>query len=118
MTDLSPEKMQKFFEQVTQANVDALTVQAKYFETLARRNTQCFTTLADARIASFKEISEAQTFNQAFESNLAFEEQVREELQALQEDNTKQWEALQKKLKDIYLPVEKAAKPAKSRKAA
>ena len=54
---------------------------------------------------SFKEISEATTFNQAFESNLAFEEKVREELADLQEKNTKSWESLLEQLTAIYTPA-------------
>jgi gas vesicle protein len=118
MTDLNLEKIQQFFEQVSKANVDAWTAQTGYFDKLLKSNTNCFTSLADARMASFKEISEAQTFNQAFEANLAFEEQVREELQNLQDDSTKEWETLQEKLKNIYVPAEKASKPANVKKAA
>ena len=68
------------------------------------------TELADARIASFNEMRESQTFNQAFEANLAFEEKVREELVSLQEENTKSWETLVEELKTIYTPATEAAK--------
>ena len=61
---------------------------------------------------SFKEISEATTFNQAFESNLAFEEKVREELADLQEKNTRSWESLLEQLTAIYTPATTAPKAA------
>jgi hypothetical protein len=50
-------------------------------------------------------MSEARTFNQAFESNLAFEEKLREDLSALQEENIKSWEGLVEKLTAIYAPA-------------
>ena len=53
---------------------------------------------------------ESQTFNQAFEANLAFEEKVREGLVSLQEENTKSWETLVEELKGIYTPATEAAK--------
>ena len=121
MTDLTSENIQKFFEQIAKTNADAWTSQAAYFEDLLKRNTECFKDLGDARMASFKEMSEATTFNQAFESNLAFEEKVREELAGLQEKNTKSWEVLVEKLTAIYTPAENAPKakgPAAKKKAA
>ena len=117
MTDLNADNIKEFFEQVAKTNADAWTSQAAYFEELVKRNTECFKELGDARMASFQEISEATTFNQAFESNLAFEEKVREELAGLQENNTKSWEALVKKLTAIYTPIEEAPK-AKAKKPA
>ncbi|MDH3336423.1 MAG: hypothetical protein OEM85_04665 [Gammaproteobacteria bacterium] len=80
-----------------------------------RRNTEAFTELADARIASFREMRESKTFNQAFEANLAFEEKVREELWSLQEANTKSWETLVDDLKAIYTPAKQAKKAAKAK---
>ena len=105
MTELTPESIKDFFEQAAKANTDAWTSQASYFENLVKRNTECFTALGEARMDSFKEISEATTFNQAFESNLAFEEKVREELADLQEKNTKSWESLLEQLTAIYTPA-------------
>jgi hypothetical protein len=51
-------------------------------------------------------MSEATTFNQAFESNLTFEEKVREDLASLQEKNTKSWESLLEQMTAIYTPAE------------
>ena len=85
MTDLTAEKITEFFEQAAKVNTDAWNSQATYFEALVKRNTECFKDLGEARVESFKEMSEATTFNQAFESNLAFEEKVREDLAGLQE---------------------------------
>ena len=56
-------------------------------------------------------MSESQTFNQAFEANLAFEEKVREDLTRLQEENTEAWQHLVDELKTIYTPTKKASKP-------
>ncbi len=117
MTDqLSFESIQKFFEQAAKANADAWASQTAYFDGLVKRNAECFKGLGDARIKSFKEMSEAKTFNQAFESNLAFEDKLREDLSALQEENIKSWEALMENLKAIYSPAPK--KVAKTKKAA
>jgi hypothetical protein len=116
MNDLTLENIQQFFESAAKANADAWASQAAYFDSLVKRNTECFTKLGEARVASLKEMSEAKTFNQAFESNLAFEEQVREELTALQENNFKAWESLMAQMKEIYVPAETGA-PAKASKA-
>jgi hypothetical protein len=120
MNDLTLENIQQYFESAAKANADAWASQTGYFETLVKRNTECFTQLGEARVASLKEMSEAKTFNQAFESNLAFEEQVREDLTALQESNIKAWESLMAQMKDIYVPAETAAPPkaTKTKKAA
>ena len=106
MTQITPEDIKNFFEQAAKANADAWTAQATYFEDLVKRNTQCFKHLGEVRMESFKEMSEATTFNQAFESNLAFEEKVREELAALQEKNTKSWEVLIEQMTAIYTPTD------------
>jgi hypothetical protein len=109
-TPMTPESIKKFFEQASKAYADGWKTQAEYVEGLVRRNTKCLTELADARLTSYKEMSEAKTFNQAFESNLAFEEKVREELVGLQEANTKSWDDLVKNLKTIYTPPKEAPK--------
>ena len=116
MTDLTAEKITEFFEQAAKVNTDAWNSQAAYFEALVKRNTECFKDLGEARVDSFKEMSEATTFNQAFESNLAFEEKVREDLASLQEKNTKSWESLLDQMTAIYTPAEVKPK-AKAQKA-
>lgn len=120
MNELTLENIQEFIEKSAKANKEAWDSQSAYFEGLIERNTECFKDLGEARVASFKEMSEAQTFNQAFESNLAFEEKVREDLTALQEENVKAWESMLDQLKAIYTPAEpaKKAKATKARKAA
>jgi gas vesicle protein len=110
MTQVTPENIKEFFEQAASAYGDAWKAQADYYEGVVRRNTKALTELADARVESFKEMREAQTFNQAFEANLAFEDKVREGLAALQEENTKSWETLVDELKAIYTPASEAAK--------
>jgi hypothetical protein len=120
MNDLTLENIQQFFESAAKANADAWASQTAYFESLLKRNADCFTELGKARVESLKEMSEAKTFNQAFESNLAFDEKVREDLTALQESNIKAWESLMEQLKNIYVPAEKVvpAKTPKAKKAA
>jgi len=113
MTQVTPESIKDFFEQAAKSYGDAWKTQAQYYDGLMRRNTKAFTELADARIASFKEMRESKTFNQAFEANLAFEEKVREELSSLQEANAKSWETLVDDLKAIYTPAKEAKKAAK-----
>ncbi len=117
MTEITPEDIKNFFEQAAKANTDAWTAQASYFEDLIKRNTECFTHLGEVRMESFKEMSEATTFNQTFESNLAFEENVREELAALQEKNTRSWESLVEQMTAIYTPADDkpVAKTAKTK---
>jgi len=104
--ELTTEQVTEFFEQAAKVTTDAWNSQAAYFEALVKRNTDCFKDLGEARVESFKEMSEATTFNQAFESNLAFEEKVREDLASLQEKNTKSWESLLEQLTSIYTPAE------------
>ena len=114
MNQVTPESVKQFFEQATKAYADAWKVQAQYYDGLVRRNTKALTDLADARMASFNEMRESKTFNQAFEANLAFEEKIREGMVALQEENTKSWETLVEQLKSVYTPAQAAAKaPAK-----
>jgi len=105
MTELTNENITEFFKQAAEANTKAWNTQVTYFEKLVKRNTDCFKNLGEARIESFKEASEATTFNQAFESNLSFEEKLREDLAGLQEKNTKSWEGLIEKLTAIYTPA-------------
>ena len=107
---MTPESIKQYFEKASKAYADGWKAQADYLDGLIRRNAKCFTELADARVATFREMGEAKTFNQAFESNLAFEEKVREELAGLQEANVKSWETLVDNLKTIYTPAEEAPK--------
>jgi hypothetical protein len=112
MTQVTPENIKEFFEQATNAYGDAWKAQASYYDGLVRRNAKAMTDLADARVASLSEMRDSKTFNQAFEANIAFEEGVREGLVALQEENTKSWDALVEELKGIYKPA--AEVPAKT----
>ena len=118
MTELTTENITEFFKQATEANTEAWNTQVTYFEKLVKRNTDCFKDLGEARIESLKEVSESTTFNQAFESNLSFEEKLREDLASLQERNTKSWEGLIDNLTAIYTPtVESVKAPAAKAKA-
>jgi hypothetical protein len=116
-TQVTPESIKQFFEQAAKAYGDVWKSQADYYDGLVRRNTQYLTELADARIASYREMSESQTFNQAFEANLAFEEKVREDLTRLQEKNTEAWQHLVDELQSIYTPARKASQPKAAPKA-
>ena len=122
MNEVTPENIKQYFEDAAAAYTNAWKVQAEYNDGLVRRNTTALTELADARVASVKEMGDSTTVNQAFEANMAFEEKVREDLVALQEENTKSWEALVEDLTAIYTPAEEATvakKPAaKAKKAA
>ncbi|NNK99150.1 MAG: hypothetical protein HKO88_08880 [Xanthomonadales bacterium] len=119
MYELTPESIKQFFEKSAEANKAAWESQTAYFESLIKRNSDCFKGLGEAQVAALKEMAEAQTFNQAFESHLAYEEKVREDLAALQDESVKAWEALLGELKAIYTPAEpeKLAKPVKTAKA-
>ena len=110
MNTITPDTIKQFFEQAAKANADAWAAQASYFDSMVKRNSKCFTALADARVTSLREMAESKTFNQAFEANLAFEETLRDELGRLQDDNVKAWENLQSGLKTIYTPVAEAAR--------
>jgi len=102
MTRLTSQNIQQFFEQAAKASADAFKAQAGYLEALVKRNTGAVSTLTNSRLSSVKEMARSKTFNQAFEANLAFEEQVREELSQLHKDNMKAWESFQASLKAIY----------------
>ena len=63
--------------------------------------SKVFADLADARIAAFSGMRDAKTFNQAFEANIAFEEQLREKIARLHEANNKAWHELDETLRRI-----------------
>jgi len=100
--DFDPKKFQEYFEQAAKSNLKAWEAQTKYFEELVRRNTTVFSDLADARVNSLQEISGAKNFTEAFETNVSFEEVLRNKLQELFEENTRAWEALQAELKSLH----------------
>lgn len=108
MNDMTPDKIKDLLESAIKSNTAAWAAQSKYFNDLIKRNAASFASLSDARIASLKEIGESQTFNQAFEANIAYEDTMRAELNKLYEDNQKSWEKLQDELKGIYLPASSA----------
>jgi hypothetical protein len=115
MAELTAKKIQDFFETMNKANADAWSAHSSFFEELSKRNTTCFTDLAKARMQSFKEVADAQTFAQAFEANLGFEEKVREDLQTLHETNSAAWEALTEQLQGLYAFDQKTQPTVKSR---
>ncbi len=110
MTQINPESIKNFFEQATSAYGESWKAQASYYDDMVRRYTKAMTDFADARMTSFAEMRDSQTFNQAFEANLAFEEKIREGMVALQEENTKSWEKLSEDMKGIYVQTTNVAK--------
>ncbi len=100
--DFDPQKFQEYFEKAAKSNLKAWEAQTKYFEDLVKRNTTVFSDLAEARVNSFQQISGAKSFTEAFESNVNFEEVLRNKLQELYEENTKAWESLQEELKELH----------------
>ena len=114
MNDMTPDKIKDLLETAIRNNTTAFAAQNQYFDSIVKRNMASFAALSDARIKSLEEINQSQTFNQAFEANLAFEEQVREGLVRLQEENAKSWQGLMDQMQAIYTPATQTAKPAKA----
>lgn len=112
MYELKPENIQKFFEEVATANKDAWDEQVSFFNEMVKRNAECFTSLADARVTSLRDMGQAKTLEEAFEANNAFGNKAREELGYLQEDSVKAWDDLRHSLENIYTHVAEAAKAA------
>jgi hypothetical protein len=104
MNDVTPDKIKDLLDTAIKTNTAAWTAQSNYFDELVKRNVTSFATLADARTESLKQISESQTFNEAFEANIAYEDTVRDEMNKLYEENRQAWEELQNKIKSIYKP--------------
>ena len=106
MNDTTPDKIKDLLEIAIKNNTTAFAAQSQYFDTIVQRNMTSFASLSDARIKSLQEINESQTFNQAFEANLAYEDAVRKELEKLYDDNQQSWDKLQETLKSVYVPAE------------
>lgn len=103
MNDITPDKIKDLLETAIKNNTAAWSAQSKYFDALMKRNVASFASLSEARVASLKEIGESQTFNQAFEANIAYEDRVRDELKKLYDETQESWEQLQDELKSIYV---------------
>lgn len=106
MADNTPDKVNDLLEAAIDNSTRALDAQSKYFDDFIRRSAASFATLSDARIESLKEIGESQSFNQAFEANIAYEQTVRDEFRKLREDNERAWNDLEKKLSAIYVTTD------------
>lgn len=104
MNDVTPDKIKDLLEKAIKSNTDAWAAQSKYFDEVVKRNVTSFAALADARMESLRQISESQTFNEAFEANVAYEDTVRAELKKLYEEHREAWDELQDELKAIYTP--------------
>jgi hypothetical protein len=106
MSDNTPEKVNDLLEAAINNSKEAWDAQSRYFDDLVRRNVASFTALSDARMKSLKAIGESQSFNQAFETNIAYEQNFRDALNKMHEENAQAWDDLQVKLNKIYAPVE------------
>ncbi len=109
MTDLIPEKIENFLQQTAQAATDSWAAHGRYYEGMIKRNSRCFSVLGEARMASFKGLSQSKTFSGALAVNQGFEKQARDELSQLRDDSAKAWEILQQDLKAIYSSTDEAA---------
>ncbi len=116
--------IQQIFEQALHTGVETFRTQAGYVEDLAERHGKAVSSLAAVSLSSLKALAGSRSFTEAFETNLALEESIREELLRLHDENLQAWKVLQSDLKVILLPAndsvqvkEKKAAP-KSRKAA
>ncbi|MDH3432449.1 MAG: hypothetical protein OEM60_01200 [Gammaproteobacteria bacterium] len=105
MNDVTPDKIKDLLEAAIKSNTAAWGAQSRYFDDLVKRNMTSFASLSDARISSLNVISESQTFNEAFEANIAYEDAVREELKNMHDNNQQAWDDLQDELKAIYTPL-------------
>lgn len=106
MTDITPDKINDLLESAINNSTEAWEAQSRYFDNLVKRNVASFAALSDARIESLKTIGESQSFNQAFEANIAYEQSVREELAKMHATNTQAWNDLQAELSAIYVAVD------------
>jgi hypothetical protein len=106
MSDNTPDKVNDLLEAAINNSTRAWDAQSKYFDDFIKRNVAAFATLSDARIESLKEIGESQSFNQAFEANIAYEQTVRDEFRKMREDNERAWIDLEKRLSAIYVATD------------
>ena len=102
MSENTPDKVNDLLEAAINNSTQAWDAQSKYFDDFIKRNVASFATLSDARIESLKAIGESQSFNQAFEANIAYEQGVRDEFRKMREDNERAWTDLERKLSAIY----------------
>jgi hydroxymethylpyrimidine/phosphomethylpyrimidine kinase len=112
MTDVTPERVKDLLESAINNSTEAWAAQSRYFDDLVKRNGASFAALSDARIESLKVIGESQTFNQAFEANIAYEQTVREALEKMHEENLQAWSDLQKDLSSVYTAADSDEGPA------
>ena len=106
MSDNTPDKVNDLLEAAINNSTKAWDAQSKYFDDFIKRNVASFATLSDARIESLKAIGESQSFNQAFEANIAYEQTVRDEFRRMREDNERAWIDLEKRLSEIYVATD------------
>lgn len=102
MTDSTPDRVKNLLEAAINNSTEAWAAQSYYFDDLVKRHVASFAALSDARIESLKAISESQTFNQAFEANIEYEQTVRKALEKMQAENAQAWTELQHKIAAVY----------------
>lgn len=110
MSDNTPDKVNDLLEAAINNSTQAWDAQSKYFDDFIKRNVASFATLSDARIESLKEIGESQSFNQAFEANIAYEQTVRDEFRKMRENNERAWNDLEAQLSAIYVATDNSEK--------
>ena len=111
MSDTTPDRVNDLLEAAINNSTQAWDAQSKYFDDFIKRNVASFATLSDARIESLKAIGESQSFNQAFEANIAYEQKVRDEFRKMREDNERAWINLEKQLSAIYATADDSEEP-------
>lgn len=110
MSDNTPDKVNDLLEAAINNSTQAWDAQSKYFDDFVKRNIASFAALSDARIESLKEIGESQSFNQAFEANIAYEQTVRDEFRKMRENNERAWNDLEAQLSAIYVATDNSEK--------
>ncbi len=102
MTTAKPDKLNDLLESAINNSAQAWVAQSQYFDSLIKRNMSSFTSLSEARLESMKTIGESQSFNQAFEANLAYENTMFQTLNQMHNENNLAWDKLLGELSTIY----------------
>ncbi|ARN72896.1 hypothetical protein [Oceanicoccus sagamiensis] len=96
------DNVKEFIEQAVETNTKAVEMQMSFYESFSRRQGEAMAKLADQRIDSLKEIANCGSFEKAIETNTAFEQQAKENLEALFNSNVKAFEEFSDSLKTVY----------------
>jgi hypothetical protein len=102
MTDLN--EIKTFLEQTAKNGEKAVELQVNFFQNMARAQGEAFAALADGRVNSLKEMADAGTLEQAFETNTSYEAEAKETIENLVSENSAAFQELSESLKDLYAP--------------